>query len=98
MPNYTYAKFEGIYLGRTYIGRTDIRAHSQLVYTTIMVVQEDSITPPLSQAVGYVVVVGIGLAIALGMIFVTRLLKKTVGEDNEKTEMYVLIYSSCLCR
>ena len=23
------------------------------------------------------------------MIFVTRLLKRTVGEDNEKTEMYV---------
>ncbi|USP82193.1 urea active transporter [Curvularia clavata] len=45
--------------------------------------------PPLSQAVGYVVVVGIGLAIALGMIFVTRLLKKTVGEDNKKTEMFM---------
>lgn len=52
-----------------------------------MAVGPDSITPPLSQAVGYGVVVGIGLAIALGMIFVTRILKKTVGEDNEKTEM-----------
>lgn len=57
-----------------------------------MVVQDDSITPPLSQAVGYVVVVGIGLAIALGMIFLTRLLKRTVGEDNEKTEMYVPLF------
>lgn len=46
-----------------------------------------SIEPPLSQAVGYVIVVGIGLVIAFGMVFVTRLLKKTVGEDNEKTEM-----------
>jgi hypothetical protein len=63
-----------------------------------MVVHDDSITPPLSQAVGYVVVVGIGLAIAFGMIFVTRLLKRTVGEDNEKTEMYVPPYSSRLCR
>ena len=24
------------------------------------------------------------------MIFVTRILKKTVGEDNAKTEMYIL--------
>jgi hypothetical protein len=52
-----------------------------------MTVNAESITPPLSQAVGYVVVVGIGLAIALGMILVTRVLKNTVGEDNEKTEM-----------
>lgn len=46
-----------------------------------------SIEPPLSQAVGYVVVVVIGLIIAIGMVFVTRILKNTVGEDNEKTEM-----------
>jgi len=62
-----------------------------------------SIEPPLTQVIGYVVVVGIGLVIAFGepiqfiqetmdwyhsgMIFVTRILKKTVGEDNEKTEM-----------
>jgi hypothetical protein len=52
-----------------------------------MTVNADSITPPLSQAVGYVVVVGVGLAIAFGMVFVTRILKVTVGEDNEKTEM-----------
>ncbi|KAE9994038.1 hypothetical protein EG327_001771 [Venturia inaequalis] len=48
-----------------------------------------SIEPPLSQAVGYVIVVGIGLVIAFGMVFVTRLLKETVGEDNEKTEMFM---------
>jgi hypothetical protein len=52
-----------------------------------MAVTENSITPPLSQGAGYGVVVGVGLAIALGMVFVTRVLKKTVGEDNEKTEM-----------
>jgi hypothetical protein len=45
------------------------------------------VKPPLSQGVGYAVVVGIGLVIALGMVFVTRILKRTVGEDNEKTEM-----------
>ncbi|KAF2704123.1 urea active transporter [Pleomassaria siparia CBS 279.74] len=45
--------------------------------------------PPLSQAVGYVVVVVIGLVIAITMIFVTRLLKRTVGEDNRKTEMFM---------
>lgn len=44
---------------------------------------------PLSQAVGYVVVVGIGLIIAFVMIFVTRILKNTVGEDNRRTEMFM---------
>ncbi|OCK80019.1 urea active transporter [Lepidopterella palustris CBS 459.81] len=47
------------------------------------------VKPPLSQAVGYIVVVVIGLVIAFTMIFVTRLLKRTVGEDNEKTEMFM---------
>ena len=45
------------------------------------------VQPPLSQAVGYIVVVLVGFVIALMMIFITTLLKKTVGEDNEKTEM-----------
>ncbi|KAI4187020.1 MAG: hypothetical protein L6R41_003098 [Letrouitia leprolyta] len=52
------------------------------------------VKPALSQAVGYVVVVVIGLIIATKtlrgpsvMIFVTKLLKRTVGEDNKKTEM-----------
>lgn len=70
--------------------------------------------PPLSQAVGYVVVVVIGLVIAFGnednysilkslifagMVFVTKLLKRTVGEDNKKTEMYVsrTCYSITFC-
>ncbi|KAK8242177.1 urea active transporter [Phyllosticta capitalensis] len=51
--------------------------------------QSEALSPPLSQAVGYVVVVGVGLIIAFGMVFVTRLLKKTVGEDNQKTEVFM---------
>ncbi|KFY43311.1 hypothetical protein V495_04016 [Pseudogymnoascus sp. VKM F-4514 (FW-929)] len=47
------------------------------------------VPPPLSQAVGYVVVVVIGLVFAIGMIFITKLLKKTVNEDNTKTEMFI---------
>ncbi|KFY46220.1 hypothetical protein V494_00542 [Pseudogymnoascus sp. VKM F-4513 (FW-928)] len=47
------------------------------------------VPPPLSQAVGYVVVVVIGLVFAIGMIFVTKLLKRTVNEDNTKTEMFI---------
>lgn len=66
-----------------------------------------TVEPPLSQAVGYIVVVLIGIIIALGMLFpnsifskaklmrivmmlVTKILKKTTGEDNKKTEMYNL--------
>ncbi|KAF2122068.1 Sodium:solute symporter family-domain-containing protein [Lophiotrema nucula] len=47
------------------------------------------VQPPLSQAVGYVVVVVIGLVIAFIMVFLTKLLKRTVGEDNKKTEMFM---------
>jgi Ni,Fe-hydrogenase I cytochrome b subunit len=61
--------------------------------------------PPLPQAAGYVVVVVLGLIIALGMwmlldqerqltgavmMVITEILKRTVGEDNKKTEMYCL--------
>lgn len=67
-----------------------------------------TVQPPLSQAVGYIIVVLIGIIIALGMLFsyvnivqskadeaivmmlVTKILKKTTGEDNKKTEMYNL--------
>ncbi|KAG8167700.1 hypothetical protein KVR01_003389 [Diaporthe batatas] len=48
-----------------------------------------SIDPPLPQAVGYVVVVLIGFLIAFIMIFVTYLLKRTAGEDNRTTEMFM---------
>ncbi|KAJ5087351.1 hypothetical protein N7456_010967 [Penicillium angulare] len=48
-----------------------------------------SVQPPLSQAVGYVIVVVIGLIIALVMMVITNILKKTTGEDNKKTEMFM---------
>lgn len=68
------------------------------------VVGSNGIEPPLSQAVGYVIVLVVGLIIAFGMlcpaidvdllmesgmVFLTKLLKRTVGEDNKKTEMFM---------
>ncbi|EAA64703.1 hypothetical protein AN2598.2 [Aspergillus nidulans FGSC A4] len=50
---------------------------------------ETAVQPPLSQAVGYIVVVLIGAIIALVMMLVTKVLKKTTGEDNKKTEMFM---------
>ncbi|KAH8703158.1 putative urea active transporter [Talaromyces proteolyticus] len=48
-----------------------------------------AVQPPLSQAVGYVIVVVVGLVIATVMMLITRLLSKTIGEDNKKTEMFM---------
>ncbi|KAJ6014835.1 hypothetical protein N7540_009426 [Penicillium herquei] len=48
-----------------------------------------SVQPPLSQAVGYVVVLVVGVIIALVMMLITKILKKTTGEDNRKTEMFM---------
>ncbi|GKZ72020.1 hypothetical protein AnigIFM50267_008072 [Aspergillus niger] len=48
-----------------------------------------SVQPPLSQAVGYVIVVVLGLIIAGVMMVITKILKKTTGEDNKKTEMFM---------
>ncbi|OQE41270.1 hypothetical protein PENCOP_c005G04750 [Penicillium coprophilum] len=48
------------------------------------------ISPPLSQKVGYGVVVGLGLSFAAGMILVTRALKRTIGEDNSKVETFIV--------
>lgn len=48
-----------------------------------------SVEPALPQAVGYVVVVVIGFFIAFVMILVTHVLKKTVGENNKTTEMFM---------
>ncbi|KAJ5082987.1 hypothetical protein N7532_012030 [Penicillium argentinense] len=48
-----------------------------------------TVEPPLSQAVGYVVVVAIGIIVAFVMMLVTKILKKTTGEDNKKTEMFM---------
>ncbi|KAJ3546469.1 hypothetical protein NM208_g1983 [Fusarium decemcellulare] len=49
----------------------------------------DSIEPPLPQSAGYVVVIVIGFLIAFFMMFATHILKKTVGEDNKTTEMFM---------
>ncbi|KAI3180316.1 hypothetical protein DTO046C5_1552 [Penicillium roqueforti] len=48
------------------------------------------ISPPLSQGVGYGVVIGVGLSFAAGMIFVTKALKSTVGEDNSNAETFIV--------
>jgi hypothetical protein len=66
-------------------------------------------TPPLSQGVGYGVVVGLGVVFALGMVSypllpknkeissfsskqvgVTKLLKRSFGEDNKTTETFMV--------
>ncbi|KAF5007798.1 hypothetical protein FDECE_5922 [Fusarium decemcellulare] len=49
----------------------------------------DSIEPPLPQSAGYIVVIVIGFLIAFFMMFATHILKKTVGEDNKTTEMFM---------
>lgn len=48
-----------------------------------------AVEPPLPQGVGYAVVVGIGFLIAFVMVFVTQILKRTIGEDNKTTEMFM---------
>lgn len=48
-----------------------------------------AVAPPLPQAAGYAVVIAIGFLIALVMMATTRLLKRTVGEDNKTTEMFM---------
>ncbi|KAL4872531.1 hypothetical protein BDV12DRAFT_193249 [Aspergillus spectabilis] len=53
-------------------------------------VSTGTVKPPLSQTVGYIVVVIIRVIIALVMMLVTKVLKKTTGEDNKKTEMYFM--------
>lgn len=48
------------------------------------------VTPPLSQAVGYVIVVVVGFIIAAIMVYITRILKRTNGEDYSKSEMFMV--------
>jgi hypothetical protein len=43
--------------------------------------------PPLSQATGYGVVVGVGALFALSMIFITKVLSKYLNEEQD-SEMY----------
>lgn len=48
-----------------------------------------AVEPPLPQAAGYVVIIVMGFLIAIIMIFITRILKRTAGEDNRTTEMFM---------
>ena len=47
------------------------------------------VEPALPQAIGYVVVVVIGFVIAFATVLATYVLRKTAGEDNRKTEMFM---------
>ncbi|CAO1614854.1 unnamed protein product [Parajaminaea phylloscopi] len=49
---------------------------------------DPSVAPPLGQGVGYGIVVGAGFAFAIGMFFITSLLKRYTGEDNRHFETY----------
>ena len=51
--------------------------------------ESSSIEPPLPQAAGYAVVIAVGFLIAFVMMFTTYILKRTVGEDNKTTEMFM---------
>ncbi|KAL4784199.1 Sodium:solute symporter family-domain-containing protein [Aspergillus varians] len=48
------------------------------------------VPPPLPQGAGYGVVVGLGVAFAIGMVWVTRMLKKTFNEDANSTETFMV--------
>lgn len=48
-----------------------------------------TLSPPLPQVAGYVVVIAIGFLIAFVMMVLTYVLKKTAGEDNRTTEMFI---------
>ncbi|KAF1846190.1 SSS family solute:Na+ symporter [Cucurbitaria berberidis CBS 394.84] len=45
---------------------------------------------PLPQGAGYGVVVGLGVTFALGMIWVTKAMKKSFNEDNNSTETFMV--------
>ncbi|KPM37917.1 putative urea active transporter 1 [Neonectria ditissima] len=45
---------------------------------------------PLSQGLGYGVVIGVGLAFALGMILVTKFLQRFLGERSDRSEMFMV--------
>ncbi|KAJ6781649.1 hypothetical protein PWT90_01399 [Aphanocladium album] len=47
------------------------------------------VQPPLPQVAGYVVIIVMGFLIAIIMMGITRLLKRTAGEDNKTTEMFM---------
>lgn len=49
-----------------------------------------SIPAPLSQGWGYGVVVGFGLAFAIGMMGITQAIKSSMGEDNRHFETFAV--------
>ncbi|CAO2649799.1 Nn.00g010910.m01.CDS01 [Neocucurbitaria sp. VM-36] len=49
-----------------------------------------SVRAPLPESAGYGVVVGLGVAFALGMLWVTRAMKKSFNEDNNSTETFMV--------
>lgn len=48
-----------------------------------------AVQPPLPQAAGYVVIIVMGFLIAIIMMLITHILKRTAGEDNKTTEMFM---------
>lgn len=48
-----------------------------------------AVQPPLPQVAGYVVIIVMGFLIAIIMMLITRILKRTAGEDNKTTEMFM---------
>jgi hypothetical protein len=50
----------------------------------------DEALVPLSQGVGYGVVIGVGLAFGLGMILVTKFLERFLGERSDRPEMFMV--------
>ncbi|KAL7802975.1 Na+/solute symporter [Trichoderma afarasin] len=58
---------------------------------SLLLRSDDTVVPsPLPQGAGYAVVVAVGLIFALGMIGITRLLKKTLNEDNANVETFMV--------
>ncbi|KAF2447889.1 SSS family solute:Na+ symporter [Karstenula rhodostoma CBS 690.94] len=49
-----------------------------------------TVQAPLPQGAGYGVVVGLGVAFALGMLWVTNALKRAFNEDNKSTETFMV--------
>ncbi|KAH9991095.1 urea active transporter [Xylariaceae sp. FL0662B] len=66
-----------------------VKQYNAYIARSTETVPANGIEPPLSQAVGYIIVLVVGLAIAFGMVFITKLLQRAVGEDNRKTEMFM---------
>ncbi|KAL7952741.1 Na+/solute symporter [Trichoderma compactum] len=58
---------------------------------SLLLRSDDTVVPsPLPQGAGYAVVVAVGLIFALGMIGITRLLKKSLNEDNANVETFMV--------